>query len=94
MHPAMHPAPCTLALNSYILEYTKSNVRGKGFRGQLGHKDVQEEYSPRIVTLLRRKGASKIVCGDDHTLVKCFNGHVFVFGANHKGQVQGLGCRV
>ena len=63
---------------------------GKGFRGQLGHKTVQEEYSPRLVSLLRRQGASKIVCGDDHTIVKCINGRVFVFGANHEGQL-GLG---
>ena len=63
---------------------------GKGYRGQLGHKTVQEEYSPRLVSLLRRQGASKIVCGDDHTLVKCLNGRVFVFGANKYGQL-GLG---
>jgi len=63
---------------------------GKAFRGQLGHKDVQEEYSPRIVTLLRRMGACKIVCGDDHTLVKCVTGRVFAFGANDQGQL-GLG---
>mmetsp|Transcript_16816 Transcript_16816/g.55825 ORF Transcript_16816/g.55825 Transcript_16816/m.55825 type:complete len:1970 (-) Transcript_16816:70-5979(-) len=63
---------------------------GKGLRGQLGHKSVKEEFSPRLNASLRKCGAQKIRCGDDHTLVILRSGQLYSMGANTHGQL-GLG---
>ena len=60
---------------------------GKAIRGQLGHNSVKEEYSPRLCATLRKLGAERVKCGEDHTLVSLRNGRIFAFGWNFFGQL-------
>ena len=42
---------------------------GIGDGGRLGHGDEEEEYTPRPLERMEGKGATHVVCGDEHTMV-------------------------
>jgi alpha-tubulin suppressor-like RCC1 family protein len=58
---------------------------GKGIRGQLGHNSVKEEFSPRIIAMLRKRGADRVRCSlpsTPHTYIHTYI-HTYVHTHMH-----------
>lgn len=78
----------TVALNEHGQVWTF----GGGTKGQLGHGDMLQQTLPKLVEPLSENTIVAISAGADHTAVLDVGGHVWTFGAGHKGQL-GHGTR-
>ena len=59
---------------------------GKGEFGALGHGDVKDKMTPRVLDELRGVRVADIACGTGHSLVVSEGGDVYAWGWNSKGQ--------
>lgn len=58
--------------------------------GQLGHGNIENSYTPKLVKFFKDKTIVQISFGYSHSLVLCENSELYVFGSNHFGQL-GIG---
>ncbi|KAH3767082.1 ADPribosylation factor subfamily protein [Pelomyxa schiedti] len=60
---------------------------GSGIQGQLGHGDECSHSSPKVVSYFNGMRATRVACGDKHSLVATDTGSLFAFGENKRGQL-------
>ncbi|KAF8820615.1 regulator of chromosome condensation (RCC1) repeat-containing protein, partial [Cardiosporidium cionae] len=63
---------------------------GMGRDGQLGHGDLTDRVSPKLVKSLQGKTVHAISCGEHHTAVCLEDGTVYTWGRNANGRL-GIG---
>ena len=60
---------------------------GWGGHGQLGHGDLDREYTPRRVEALKGKHVVQVAAGEHHTVALTKDGDVFTFGSAEDGML-------
>lgn len=65
---------------------------GKGSRGQLGHGNMNDESTPKIVEALRFKFITRVVCGWTHSIALESNGRVLTWGDGNRGKLGNGAC--
>lgn len=60
---------------------------GRGINGQLGHGEIPNEDSPKLIKALAQKRIVDITCGENHTLAVTENREIYSWGAGQFGQL-------
>jgi E3 ubiquitin-protein ligase HERC4 len=60
---------------------------GHNSAGQLGLGDRRDRHSPTVVDALWALPVVQLAAGDAHSAALTSNGHMFIWGSNHFGQL-------
>ncbi len=60
---------------------------GNNAMGQLGLGDKRDRCSPTVVDALWALPVVQLAVGDNHSAALTTNGHMFIWGSNHFGQL-------
>jgi alpha-tubulin suppressor-like RCC1 family protein len=65
---------------------------GRGTTGQLGHGDLSDRFTPKLLEALQRESVTLIACGAAHALAMNDTGEMYAWGDGSLGQL-GTGTR-
>ena len=60
---------------------------GKGYSGQLGHGDTQDQHAPRRVEALAAERVVQVAAGSDHCVAVTSTGELWAWGDGEEGQL-------
>jgi alpha-tubulin suppressor-like RCC1 family protein len=60
---------------------------GQNSAGQLGLGDRRDRHAPAVVDALWALPVVQLAAGDAHSAALTSNGHAFIWGSNHFGQL-------
>lgn len=72
---------------SQTQKHTQVFAWGHNSAGQLGLGDRRDRHSPTIVDALWALPVQQLAAGDAHSAALTSNGHMFIWGSNHFGQL-------